>query len=242
MTNTSSIVISMSLVAAAFLWGNVPATSQAKPIYPQSQTRTFHYPQIKGYYVDHCLLWARKCDWPAANRFCQLMGYSRAKTWKWEYLKPTIALGSGEICNLRNPTGCGGFSKIVCIRAAGGASGRIIARVVRKEKCIYRSGGRPSTNSNHRCPVRIELVNTTNKEIHWSSGWMQGQNPWGGGTWRQRIGYPTGLQPGKRMRLGGGCIIAHGRAFGTLTMWGTGRHHGNPDKHQFKWRIEVRCP
>ncbi|MHA1524267.1 MAG: hypothetical protein ACTSY1_07640 [Alphaproteobacteria bacterium] len=124
----------------------------------------------------------------------------------------------------------------------GSWSGKIVARIERKHKCIYRSGGWASKRDNYLCKVTFSLLNTSSKSIFMTTGVAQGQNEVGSGTWRQGIGYPYDLKPGKKMILGSTCIIPHGRSTGSLSLGGSGRHRGNSNKHQFKWRLTVRCP
>lgn len=87
-----------------------------------AETRNFNWPRYKGYLVDHCLTWGSNCDWPAAHRFCQLMGFQRATKWRWNYRHPTLVLGTGQICNIAR--GCGAFSMVTCMRGGGRRGGR----------------------------------------------------------------------------------------------------------------------
>jgi len=75
---------------------------------------TFTNPTSGGYRIDRCLTWGQQCDKPAADRFCQDKGFTGASIWKWEYMKPTIILGTGQVCN---GDSCGGFSVIECYDA-----------------------------------------------------------------------------------------------------------------------------
>jgi hypothetical protein len=249
MKKHSLTTVSFSLLMIALL---LPAMAWGRPVNPQY--KTFHNPTIGGKFVDRCLYWARQCNKPAADRFCQLAGFAGASSWRWDYKRPTVILGSGRVCDLANPRGCGGFSQITCIRTQAGpstgmgtrpnpySSGQIVARIENKGRCRYRGGPNPGRTSNYLCPVNYSLVNTTSKDIIWSSGWAQGLKPYGRGADRERIGYRGDLRPGRKMILGNACVIPHGQSVGTLTLWGTGYHARNPNKTQFTWRLVVRCP
>lgn len=89
--------------------GYVPPPSQ-----PQRQ-KVFQNPKYNGYIVDICLHWARDCEKPAADKFCQTAGFSRAKSWKIAHdighKTPTIVIGDNKVCN---QSFCDGFSVIEC--------------------------------------------------------------------------------------------------------------------------------
>ena len=44
---------------------------------------------------------ASQCDQPAADKFCRDKGFAGASTWKWEYVKPTLVQGSGQVLRRR---------------------------------------------------------------------------------------------------------------------------------------------
>ena len=81
----------------------------------QGSAQTFHNPSISGYRLDICKVWGQQCGQPAADAFCQYMGYSSAT----DYVQandigahtPTIIISSGQICDQGF---CDGFSSITC--------------------------------------------------------------------------------------------------------------------------------
>ena len=78
---------------------------------PVAGSQTFSDPTSQGYRVDRCLYWAQQCDEPAATAWCSTQGYARATNWQWVYVKPTLVLGDGSVCDTDD---CGGFSSITC--------------------------------------------------------------------------------------------------------------------------------
>lgn len=77
--------------------------------------KIFNYPKIRGYRLDWCRRWATDCGKGAADAFCRLKGYSRAKSWKLDpnigHRSPTYVIETGQICD---QSFCGGFKFIVC--------------------------------------------------------------------------------------------------------------------------------
>lgn len=82
-----------------------------------AETKAFKYPKIKGYRLDWCLDWGKKCGGQAATAWCRKKGYSRAVNWKLakdigEHCT-TYVMGSGKLCGDKS---CDGFSYITCER------------------------------------------------------------------------------------------------------------------------------
>ncbi|HBR21430.1 MAG TPA: hypothetical protein DD713_02495, partial [Nitrospiraceae bacterium] len=79
----------------------------------------FYNPTYKGYRLDICLTWGSNCQEPAATRFCQEMGYTKAKSWDIAHdighITPTYVIADGKICN---QSFCDGFKFIECEGAA----------------------------------------------------------------------------------------------------------------------------
>lgn len=118
----------------------------------------------------------------------------------------------------------------------------IVAEIIRKHECKYRSGGNPGTRSNHACRVEYSITNTTDKVINFSSGFTETEHEWNGGFKRGKVGYKYSLQPTKTMHLSSDCIVPHEASHGNWEAWGTGSHPGNSNKDQFSWRIGAKCP
>jgi hypothetical protein len=237
----TALTLAIVLAASSAAFAQNP-----KPV--PMETREFNMPRIGGYFVDRCLNWSQQCNGEAAHRFCQMNGYQGATSWAWTYMKPTRILGSGRICNLASPTGCGGISKVICARvktAAGqpppspSGAARLRAQVEQVQKCGYRSGGNASVNSHYVCRVSYSLTNTGTVAIVFKYGKAVTQKPWGGGTDEGGIGYPTALNPGKKMMLGYDCIIPHGMSTGLLHLEGAGV---DPSGKSYPWGLDVRCP
>jgi|GEM_PF-1090971 len=89
---------------------------------PSDKPNTFNNPTYKGYRVDICLTWGSNCQEPAATKFCQEMGYTKAKSWEIAHdighITPTYVIGDGKICN---QSFCDGFKFIECEGAATSA-------------------------------------------------------------------------------------------------------------------------
>jgi hypothetical protein len=67
--------------------------------------------EVGGVTVDYCLSFATDCGMPVADEFCRLQGFSKARGFDWQYMKPTKTLRSGETCDADY---CGGFTSITC--------------------------------------------------------------------------------------------------------------------------------
>lgn len=82
---------------------------------PSDKPNIFYNPTYKGYRLDICLTWGSNCQEPAATKFCQEMGYARAKSWDIAHdighITPTYVIGDGKICN---QSFCDGFKFIEC--------------------------------------------------------------------------------------------------------------------------------
>lgn len=81
---------------------------------PFPREQIFVNPNIDGYRLDHCRVWANECGKPAADAFCSEMGYSRALH-EFTDADPgyanTIVIGSRQVCR---GSFCTGFQMIVC--------------------------------------------------------------------------------------------------------------------------------
>ena len=84
----------------------------------QSGGGFFADPELAGRRVDWCLTWGANCGQPAADRFCQQMGYARASGWNREVHVPTYVLGDGQIC--MSPNTCHALSDVSCTGSGGG--------------------------------------------------------------------------------------------------------------------------
>jgi hypothetical protein len=239
-----------SAIIAVVLASSGAAFAQSGQPVPM-ETRVFDMPRVGGYYVDRCLIWANQCNGEAAQKFCQLNGYQGATGWAWSYLKPTKLLGSGQICNLASPTGCGGITRVVCARVKSAAGqppkppqqqslvARIHAQIEQVQKCQYRSGGNASRNSNYVCRVVFSLSNLGNTSVVFNYGKAVTPKPWGGGMSQSGIGYTTALNPGKKMLLAQDCIIPHGQSTGALYLEGAAV---DPQGKSYTWKLTARCP
>lgn len=80
----------------------------------------FNNPQHGGVPLDHCLTYGTNCGWPAADAFCQSMGFTGALAFtpgpKTDH---SLTIGSNEECDRsfapHRPPFCGTFNSITCI-------------------------------------------------------------------------------------------------------------------------------
>jgi hypothetical protein len=108
--------IILAVIAAS---GLVLAASAA-----QAETKTFPKPKAGPYRIDWCLNWAAQCGQPAADKFCQSMGYVNSTDFdqapKLNLLVPpvaTIVQNSGQVCSAAGGMPqCDGFAQITCTR------------------------------------------------------------------------------------------------------------------------------
>ena len=72
-------------------------------------------PNLNGYRLDFCRIWADDCGKPAADAFCRLLRYSYATSWQKDHnigmYTPTITIRDREVCNSYY---CDGFRMIMC--------------------------------------------------------------------------------------------------------------------------------
>ncbi len=80
-----------------------------------SGNRVFYNPEISGYRLDWCRVWASQCGKPAADEFCKKQGYTEAVRWEMApdigNITPTKVIGTGQICDQGF---CDGFKYIEC--------------------------------------------------------------------------------------------------------------------------------
>lgn len=236
--------IVLGLLIVSFASATAFAES-AKPV--PMETRVFDTPRVDGYFVDRCLNWAKQCNGEAAQRFCEMNGYQGFTGWSWGYMKPTRLLGSGQVCNLASPTGCGGITRVICSRVRAAqppqstpqGAAQIVPQIEQVLPCQFRPGPNRSRTSHYVCRVSYSLTNTGSAEIVFNYGQSVKPQPWEGGTIQEGIGYPTALLPGRKMMLGGDCIIPHGKTTGYLTLEGRG---ADPQGRQYPWKLIVQCP
>jgi len=87
-----------------------------------AQTQVFNNPRVNGYAVDRCLYFGSQCNQPAADEFCRRNGFQRARRFAWNFMAPTLVLGSRQICKVPGRGGCGGFTQITCTGGRTGAT------------------------------------------------------------------------------------------------------------------------
>lgn len=82
---------------------------------PRCETRLFRKPKVGNVRLDVCLTLNKNCGKPAADRFCQSMGYRRALNCKLdnERTVPTFIIGTESLCN---QSFCRGFEIIECVK------------------------------------------------------------------------------------------------------------------------------
>jgi hypothetical protein len=73
--------------------------------------RRFYEPCYNGYRLDNCLNFGTNCEEPAANKFCEEKGFTKATSWKLEKARPTYTIGDHSLCD---DDFCAGFEYITC--------------------------------------------------------------------------------------------------------------------------------
>jgi hypothetical protein len=75
-------------------------------------------PRVGGRPVDWCLVPARQCGKPAADRYCQMRNMGTAVAFRGERsTERTHILGTGGVCDLTKFDHCDRFAVIVCNNA-----------------------------------------------------------------------------------------------------------------------------
>jgi hypothetical protein len=92
----------------------IPAAVTPKPVH-HTTTHIFYKPKVGNLRLDVCLKLNQDCGQPAADRFCQSMGYHHSLNCKLdnERSTPTFIIGTQTICN---QTFCKGFEMIECVK------------------------------------------------------------------------------------------------------------------------------
>ena len=96
---TASIIIStMALAGAA-----------------HAENQAFANPKVSGDRLDLCLNWGSGCGQPAAEKFCQSHGWSKATSYAVAHdfgaYAPTRLIGTSAVCD---QDFCDGFKQIAC--------------------------------------------------------------------------------------------------------------------------------
>ena len=71
--------------------------------------------------LDHCFTLGKNCGQTAANKYCEMLGYQRAKSFTTEHVNPTQTM-HGEKCS---GSGCVAFKEINCTTAAAKAGQKL---------------------------------------------------------------------------------------------------------------------
>lgn len=92
-----------------------PAMTPVRKPIRRPTTKIFYKPKIGNLRLDVCLKLNQDCGKPAADAFCQSMGYQRALSCKLdtERSTPTFVIGTHTICN---QSFCKGFEMIECVK------------------------------------------------------------------------------------------------------------------------------
>jgi hypothetical protein len=83
---------------------------------PAAADRTFTNPTLQdGFRLDWCREWGTNCGQPAADAFCQSLGFPRARSFQPAEdvgrFASTRVIGTGQVCS---ESFCDGFSMIQC--------------------------------------------------------------------------------------------------------------------------------
>lgn len=81
----------------------------------QETVKTFTYPAYNGYRLDWCRGFETGCGQPAAQLYCQKMGYSQVVNFQFQgpMSVPTMTVGSNAVCNPQFHR-CDSFSFVQC--------------------------------------------------------------------------------------------------------------------------------
>lgn len=92
-----------------------PQPSWPAPMPGEPRTQYFAEAWFNGEPVDGCLNYGRNCGQPAADNFCQAMGFERAieQAFGFNPVSRTLVLGDNRICTI--PNGCGHLVAVTCI-------------------------------------------------------------------------------------------------------------------------------
>jgi hypothetical protein len=61
---------------------------------------TIQNPTFRGYGLDYCREWKQNCGLPAANAYCQLHGFTRARDFQWvQGNQKTRVINGGQVCD-----------------------------------------------------------------------------------------------------------------------------------------------
>lgn len=79
----------------------------AEPFY------TFNEPKLDGYRIDWCLAWNDACGRPAADYYCRLKGFSKAREYTIAHnIGLTYVMRDKQVCRYSH---CDGFKWIQCL-------------------------------------------------------------------------------------------------------------------------------
>ena len=85
------------------------------PLPPPVAGQVYVKPKFKGMRLDLCVDWGVGCGQPAAEKFCQSHGWSKATSYAVAHdigaYAPTRLIGTSAVCD---QDFCDGFKKIVC--------------------------------------------------------------------------------------------------------------------------------
>ncbi len=103
------IALAASSASQAMMIGaSMPATTDVI----QVDYDIYHAPREGGAPLDWCVSYAHDCGWPAANRFCHQMGFSRATAWRTYHPGETyVPAGYNHYCR---GSQCKALSNVEC--------------------------------------------------------------------------------------------------------------------------------
>lgn len=98
----------------------------AAPALAQQQAQAFTRPTVHDFRLDFCRHAGSDCGQPAADLFCQQMGFERAEGWtpSGPISGQTLIFGDGKLCS--GPQ-CSGFNTIRCVAGQAPAPGPVLA-------------------------------------------------------------------------------------------------------------------
>jgi hypothetical protein len=87
---TSHLILGTSTLFAALIVPQIIALA----------CTTIRDPMVDGYGLDYCREWAANCGQPAADAYCQSIGYSQSIYYRWvSENQVTRVINGGQVCD-----------------------------------------------------------------------------------------------------------------------------------------------
>lgn len=132
----------------------------------QQEVRTFTNPVMRGLRLDWCKHWRRECGKPAADLFCQEMGFERAQ--RFLIARDvggagiaTLVFGDGRVCRAST---CDGFGAITCVKARAGGQQQAAPGQTERPRTPIRRGDELTIQRVPIKPIQPSQPRTPNRQ------------------------------------------------------------------------------